>query len=250
MDPYLEQEVIWHDFHERFLPAAAAQLSAQVLPRYIVLIDESVYLHDVEMEQDRPIGRPDLTVARRPEPGASLGVAADVLEAPARVRMPEIEEERESFLKICDRVSRQVITVIELLSPTNKRRGENRRRYLAKRADVLRGPVHLVEIDLLRAGPAMPAAERPECVYSVLISRAEDRPTAGFWPIGLRDALPTIPVPLLAGDSDARLDLRAVIDRVYDEAGYRFFLYDRVPEPPLTGLDVEWAERLRDGDGR
>jgi Protein of unknown function (DUF4058) len=33
MDPYLEQDVIWHDFHERFLPAAAAQISAQVLPR-------------------------------------------------------------------------------------------------------------------------------------------------------------------------------------------------------------------------
>ncbi len=28
MDPYLEQEIIWHDFHQRFLPAAAAQLSA------------------------------------------------------------------------------------------------------------------------------------------------------------------------------------------------------------------------------
>jgi hypothetical protein len=24
MDPFLEQQVIWHDFHERFLPAAAA----------------------------------------------------------------------------------------------------------------------------------------------------------------------------------------------------------------------------------
>jgi hypothetical protein len=44
MDPYLEQEVIWHDFHERFLPAAAAHLSIQVLPHYIVLIDEHVYL--------------------------------------------------------------------------------------------------------------------------------------------------------------------------------------------------------------
>jgi Protein of unknown function (DUF4058) len=110
-----------------------------------VLIDESVYLQDVETEQDRPIGRPDPSVARRPEPGASLGVATGVLEAPARVRMPDVEQERESFLKICDRVSRQVITVLELLSLTTKRRGENRRRYLAKRADVLHGPVHLVE---------------------------------------------------------------------------------------------------------
>src|SRR5580693_4545810 len=93
MDPYLEQEVIWHDFHERFLPAAAAHISAQVLPRYIVLIDESVYLRDIESEQDRPIGRPDLTVARGPELGTSLGVAIGVLEAPAQVRVPEVEQE-------------------------------------------------------------------------------------------------------------------------------------------------------------
>ena len=207
MDPYLEQEVIWHDFHERFLPAASAQISAQVLPRYFVLIDESVYLQDVESE--------------------------------------EVEPESESFLKICDRANRQVIATIELLSPTNKRRGDNRLRYLAKRADVLSSPAHLVEIDLLRGGPAMPAKDRPECVYSVLVSRAENRPRAGFWPIGLRDALPTIPVPLHAGEPDARLDLRAVIDRVYDEAGYGYFLYDQLPEPPLTGSDIEWAENLR-----
>jgi hypothetical protein len=245
MDPYLEQEVIWHDFHERFLPAAAAQISAQVLPRYIVLIDENVYLQDVEMEDGRLAGRPDLTVAGQPASAGSSGVATGVLEAPAHVRVPEVEQERESFLKICDRTSRQVIAVIELLSPTNKRRGENRRRYLAKRADFLSGPAHLVEIDLLRGGSPMPAEDRPECVYSVLISRTGERPHAGFWPIGLRDQLPTIPIPLLDGEPDARLDLRAVIDRVYDEAGYRYFLYDRIPEPSLTGPDVEWAESVR-----
>jgi hypothetical protein len=245
MDPYLEQEVIWHDFHERFLPAAAAQISAQVLPRYIVLIDENVYLQDVEMEQERAIGRPDVAVVRGPKQGASPGIEIGVLEAPAHVQVPEVEQERDAFLKVCDRASRQVIAVIELLSPTNKRRGENRRRYLAKRADLLKGQAHLVEIDLLRGGPPMPALDRPECVYSILVSRADARPGAGFWPIGLREPLPTIPIPLLPGEPEARLDLRAVIDRVYDEAGYRYFIYDGVLEPPLTGIDLEWAEGLR-----
>jgi hypothetical protein len=200
MDPYLEQEILWHDFHERFLPAAAAQISAQVLPRYIVLIDEHVYLNDVE--------------------------------------------ERETFLTVCDRASRQVITVIELLSPTNKRPGPNRRRYITKRADLLHSPAHLVEIDLLRGGPPMPAEDRPECVYSVLICRADARPGAGFWPIALREPLPTVPIPLRAGEPDAHLDLRATLDRVYDEAGYRYFLYEHPPDPPLTGGDGEWAELL------
>jgi hypothetical protein len=245
MDPYLEQEILWHDFHERFLPAAAAQISAQVLPRYIVLIDEHVYLHDVEVDESRPLGRPDLSVASGREHALAASQAGvGVIEAPFQVRVPELVEERESFLTVCDRTSRQVITVIELLSPTNKRPGPNRRRYITKRADLLNSPAHFVEIDLLRGGPPMPADDRPECDYSVLICRADGRPGAGFWPIALREPLPTVPIPLRVGEPDAHLDLRATLDRVYDEAGYRYFLYEHPPDPPLTGGDAEWAKLL------
>ena len=81
MDPYLEQEVLWHDFHEKVIPAAAAYLAAQVLPRYIVLIDENVYLHDLSTETRRGVGRPDLAVAH----GWNVsppGKGSAVLEAP------------------------------------------------------------------------------------------------------------------------------------------------------------------------
>jgi hypothetical protein len=247
MDPYLEQEVIWHDFHERFLPAVAAHLSHQVLPRYIVLIDEHVYLYDIETEAHRPVGRPDLAVATNSGrlAGEDRGVSLGIIDAPVHVRVPEMDEERESFLTVRDRLSREIITVVELLSPTNKRPGENRRRYLAKRADILTGTAHLVEIDLLRGGKPMPADDRPDCIYSVLISRAGERPRAGFWPIGLRDPLPVVPIPLRADTPDAQLDLRAVIDRVYTEAGYRYFLYEHPPVPSLNGADSEWADGLR-----
>ncbi len=245
MDPYLEQEVIWHDFHERFLPAAAAQLSAQVLPRYIVLIDEHIYVHDAISEENLSIGRPNLSVTQRSRPERPGAASAGVLEAPALVVVPNLDEERESFLTVCDRVSRQVITAIEMLSPANKLPGENRRRYLAKRAELLNSPAHFVEIDLLRGGKPMPAKGRPECVYSVLISRALDRPEAGFWPIGLRDPLPPVPIPLRPDEQAANLNLRAVLDRVYDEAGYGFFLYERAPDPRLTDEDAAWADSLK-----
>ena len=137
-----------------------------------------------------------------------------------------------------------MIAVVELLSPTNKQPGENRRRYLAKRADLFSGTANLVEIDLLRCEKPMPAEDRPECAYSVLVSRAGECPRAGFWPIGLRDALPVVPIPLRADAPDAHLDLRAVIDRVYD-AGYRYFLYEHPPAPPLNESDAEWADGLR-----
>jgi len=245
MDPYLEQETIWHDFHERFLPAAAAQLSAQVHPRYIVLIDEHVYLNDAVSDESQAIGRPDLSVTQGRRPERTSVASAAVLEAPAHVVVPDLDEERESFLTVCDRVSREVITVIEMLSPANKLPGENRRRYLSKRAELLNSPVHFVEIDLLRGGKPMPAKGRPNCVYSVLVSRAGDRPDAGFWPIGLRDPLPPVPIPLRLDEPVANLDLRAVLDRMYDEAGYGFFLYERAPDPRLTDEDAAWAEGLK-----
>ncbi len=86
--------------------------------------------------------------------------------------------------------------MVELLSPANRRPGPDRAQYLAKRGKVLKGPAHRVEIDLLRAGEPMPSEDRPACAYSVAVSRNDERPRAGFWPIGLRDPLPAIPIPL------------------------------------------------------
>ncbi|MGZ3396962.1 MAG: DUF4058 family protein, partial [Isosphaeraceae bacterium] len=116
--------------------------------------------------------------------------------------------------------------------------------YLNKRADLLRSPVHLVEIDLLRCGPPLPPTDRPGGPHSVLVSRAQTRPRADFWPFGLRDPLPTVPIPLKGADADARLDLRAILDRVYDESGYGYFLYDHEPDPALNDDDANWARSL------
>jgi hypothetical protein len=251
MNPYLEQEVIWHDFHERFLPAAAAYLVPQIRPKYIVLIDENIYLHDIPAAERHLVGRPDLSVTHGEDPALTIHAPAlGVLEAPAHVLLPEEDVESLSYLKILDRVSRELVTVVELLSPTNKRPGDHRAQYLSKRAIVRQGPAHLVEIDPLRGGTPLPAEERPDCVYSVLVSRAGRRPRADFWPIGLRDPLPTIPVPLRPDDGDARLDLRALLDRVYDESGYEDFLYRREPDPPLTGDDAAWARSFLPGARR
>lgn len=46
-DPFLEQDQVWRDFHERFCPAAAEVLTPQVRPNYVARIDEHVYLHEM-----------------------------------------------------------------------------------------------------------------------------------------------------------------------------------------------------------
>jgi hypothetical protein len=167
--------------------------------------------------------------------------ATGVLKVPARARLPAIDRERLSFVEIRDHRDRELVAVLELLSPANKYLGPDREHYLAKRMEILNGPAHLIEIDLLRGGSPLPAADRPDCSYSVLVSRAELRPDAAFWPIALREQLPVIPVPVRASDSDARLDLQAALDRIYDDAGYGDYIYEGNPHPRLEGDDAVWA---------
>ena len=64
---------------------------------------------------------------------------------------------RETYLVVRDRETMQVVTVIELLSPSNKRRnGDGRREYLTKREEFLSSSTHLVELDFLRGGLRLP----------------------------------------------------------------------------------------------
>lgn len=254
MNPYLEREYVWHDFHERFIPLVATLLGRQLRPRYIVKIDEHIYVHEMAAESRHWVGRADVSLARGlreagPAPAPAPGAATDMLEAPARVRLPAVDLERQSFVEIRDRENQELVTVVELLSPANKYAGPDRDQYLAKRMELLGGPVHLVEIDLLRGGPPLPADNRPDCSYSVLVSRYESRLDADFWPIALRERLPEIPVPVRAPDLDARLDLQEVLDRIYDDAGYADYIYEGQPSPRLAADDMEWARQILEGSG-
>jgi hypothetical protein len=104
--------------------------------------------------------------------------------------------------------------------------------------------VHLVEIDLLRGYPRLPLDDPPECDYYALVSRAEQRPEFELWSLRLRDPLPVIPVSLRLTDPDARLDLQAILQRIYDAAGYEDYIYATDPQPPLTVEDAAWARQL------
>jgi hypothetical protein len=242
MNPYLEQEDTWHDFHERFCPLCAELLTTQVRPNYLVKIDQHLYIHEFSAEERHYVGRADVLVTRRPpEP---QGTPTALLRAPVRGRVPvAVDVERQSYVEIRDRQSRQVITVVELLSPSNKYAGPDRDQYVGKRRELLATGVHLVEIDLLRGGPRLPLEGLPECAYYIMVSRYQERPQVELWPIGLRDPLPTIPIPLREPDPDARLDLQQVLHRIYDAAGYEDYIYAGTPQPQLSAEDAAWAQQ-------
>lgn len=247
MNPFLEQPDAWHDFHERFCPAVAEALSAQVRPKYIAKIDEKIYLHELSADERRFLGRGDVSIHRSPteeslsDPRTALAPLAPSVLGSVRLA---VDEERLSFVRILDRETRDVVTIIELLSPSNKDSGQDRSQYLGKRERVLESSAHLVELDLLRGGRRPPIDDQPDCDYCVMVSRAETRPQVELWPFRLRDRLPRIPIPLRSPDPDAVLDLQSVLDRVYDAAGYEDYIYAGKPSPPLTSGDESWAATL------
>jgi hypothetical protein len=243
MNPYLEQDTVWHDFHERFCPALAELLTPQVRPSYVARIDEHVYIHELPAEPRRLAARADVSLSRT-QVTAGDQAGAVMLAPPVRVQLPAIDIERLAFVEIRDRVDRRVVTVIELLSPTNKYAGPDREQYLAKRGQLLARGTHLVEIDLLRGGPRLPLENLPNCDYYVLVSRAEERPEAGVWPLRVRDRLPVIPIPLRAPHADVQLDLQVLLDRIYDAAGYEDDIYIGEPQPRLTRRQAAWARRF------
>lgn len=107
---------------------------------------------------------------------------------------------------------------------------------------MLASAANFVELDLLRGGQRMPIKTLPPCDDYALVSRTAERPHVGLWPVGLREPLPLVPIPLRPGEAEPRADLKAVLDRVYDEAGYAYRIYgDGPPGPPLAADDAAWA---------
>ena len=62
--------------------------------------------------------------------------------------------------------------------------------------------------------------------------------------VPLREPLPTINIPLRENDADVRLNLQALIELTYENAGYDDINYARPPLPRLEGDDARWAEEL------
>lgn len=160
------------------------------------------------------------------------------LELPVRLHRVEIRTTRDETL----------IAAIEILSPVNKRPGDEAcEEYQRKRRRILADSVHLIEIDLLRGG-IRPRLEEPvaEAPYYVVLSRVEQRPWVEVWPLPLPEGLPTIPVPLWKPDPDAALDLGALVASVYERGGYedRIDYREAPPAPPLSQEEAAWVDHL------
>jgi hypothetical protein len=252
MDPFIETHV-WDDFHHGFIEELRAVLIPRVRPRYVVRVDRHVYVdypHDEHLKRIRP----DAFVVEAEREGVPCGGAAGtavaVAVAPVVLTLPMPEERRIAYLTVRERDTGELITVIALLSPVNKRsNSDGRREYLRKREAVIKSSAHLVELDLLRQGECLPTIEPlPPADYYAFVSREQRRPRVDVYPWSLRHPLPTIPVPLREKDSDVTLSLQALFTAVYDRAGYDYSLDYRSPiQPPLSDEDAAWVQEVLTG---
>ncbi len=264
MDPYLEAR--WGDVHTSLVTYARDQLQRQMPPQLRVRVEEHVTVHlgDSGIGSTPPTrGRfPDVRVIENPTGTATTSSPAPPAEAIA-VATPllvplQVEEQTQRSVQIIDtQTGNSVVTVLEFLSPANKSDPRTRTAYQEKQQELWQAGVNLVEIDLLRSGPyvlAAPAHLVPLpylAPYRVCILRSSRPGHAEMFRVSLRERLPVLPIPLRAGDPDARLDLQELIDKAYENAGYDLELDYRVdPFPPLQGDDAAWADALLREKGR
>ena len=138
MDPYLEDPISWPDVHHEMMSVLRTMLNDQIRPRYVVRIEERVYVSD-ELDPGRHVFVPDLRIVKASDENLGPNASGEVVIAEPIVRTTLIDEEiHESFLKIIDPKTRDVVTVIEVLSPSNKVRGSyGRRSYAQDRKSVV-----------------------------------------------------------------------------------------------------------------
>ena len=250
MDPFIESQA-WEDFHHALIEGIREMLTPRVRPRYVVRVEQRVYVEH-EPDERAAVIRPDVTVLERTarEARAEGPTATAVAVAPVMLTLPMPERKRETFLTIRERETMTVVAIIEVLSPGNKRPGsDGRREYLSKREAVLQSAMHLIELDLLRGGERLPTVEPlPPADFYIFVCRAQHRPMAEVYGWSLRQRLPTIPVPLAGTDPDVAVDLQSIVNTVYDRDGYDYSLdYRRPPEPPLSETDAVWLQQLLAG---
>jgi len=252
MDPYLERH--WGDVQRSFITYASGQLN-KILPRDLrARIAKRVFeWAGAQRRRFVPAFRFFKRVVRGPAAEVSPGLATA-----EPLIVPLDEPITETYLQILDiRSGYRVVTVIEVLSPTNKTPSDIQDNYLRKQQELFAGHVSLVEVDLLRSGKILwpfPMQSLPvehQTPYGVCVTRGWKLKEVEFYPMPLREPLPTIRIPLRKTDSDAPLNLQQLIEQCYENGSYTDDIdYREDPDPPLPATDSHWADALLRKQGK
>jgi hypothetical protein len=251
MDPYLEQPTFWSEFHNRLIVAIADNLIPNLLPNYYIGVETRTYRDYGDGQL--LIGIPDAVILSGNSPSSPQQDETTIPNAtiatqirPQEVTLPASVEVKQRYLEIREVGTEAVITILELLSPVNKRNGEGRTTYETKRQKILDSATHLVEIDLLRSHqPMTMAGATSTSDYRILISRSEQRPKADLYGFTLQTPIPTVPIPLKSISETITLNLQEILQGVYDRGAYsiRIDYQQPIPAPTLSPNNQAWIQQ-------
>ena len=251
MDPYMERR--WGTIHNRLITYTADELNVKFVGTGLRAESVERLIVDSDGEGRRFI-EPDVFVSNPPAPFDGGPGATAVAVRPERTTQPRpmqlVDDEpiTRSFIEIRNyRSGGEIVTIIEFVSPTNKRAGDGLNQFLQKRNEAFDAGVNFVEIDLTREGrrnlpgPVVGFAPAREATYLAVVRRFNPQRHWEVYPMSLREPLQPIALPLRKGDADVVLHLQPLIDRAHAAAAFEPFDYAGELHPPLKGGDAEWA---------
>lgn len=207
VDPFVEQASLWSVFQHHLVAVLSQMLLPALADRY------------------------------RPRVGSRIYTREQVL-----FTSVETEEHIEAFLEIRHRKDSRLLTLIEVVSPTNKTTPEGRQAYEVRRQDARNRGASLLEIDLTLQGRpiiSLPSAYVPTGLFTTVTTRSlhPDRPE--IYAIGLEKPLPRLRVPLANDDRDAIVDLQVAVSKAYDSGEVAKHI-NYAEDPPLA-----WSDDVR-----
>ena len=254
MNPFFQAS--WSDVHTTLISLVREALSESLPPDLSARAEERVVLAAPGKKKDAC--RADVAVVEPWQAGlppiASFG-SSQVEDGGLAVAEPLVfaaDGSMERWIEIQD-MDGSLITAIEVLSPSNKY-GVGQRAYQDRQYRFLSAGVHLVEIDLIR-GRSHVVSVPPEKLAARYPAGTCHLVCTTRWPGGeelrwevylcpLRQALPTIRVPLRRGEPDVPLALQPLVDRCYRTGRYWLSSHSaKTLQPPLANPEeVAWVE--------
>ena len=220
MDPYLEG-THWVSVHAELCIRLIDQIDEQLPDNYTVVPEKYLVVETIaETEQSF---QPDVSIRRFREPTPSSTPPSAEVSAPTlTIPAPQPRAYQQTFFKILELETSDVVTVIELLSPANKV-DVGLSKFKRKRAAFHENGVHFLEIDLIRRGKRTiePKQLLRAAPFDYLASLYRANSSAfEVWTFSLADAIPRLPVPLLVGDADVVIDTQRALDTIYQRRKY------------------------------
>lgn len=218
----LQGEGGWGNFHTRHIVHLADWLNAQLRSLgYVAIVEDSLQIRRADEPSRRP--KSDITIydlqplraAEPPGPAMESGVGV-LLPLAAVLDPPSLSEKPYHAIAIYEQPGaigqgREPVVWLELLSPSNKRPGDDAETYLRKRRDLLDSGIVFVEIDYLHETPptfaSIPdysaAPREPARPYRLVVCEPRPRREAGWARLvefGVDEPIPAVAIPLNGPD--------------------------------------------------